>query len=551
MYRAIFPLAFALCFSIAAVCAAETELLPNPGFDKVSESGLPAGWQVDTGGINAVFSRDASTKKSAAASVKIVVAPGEKMSWPNLSAKVPAEAGQSFIASVNVKSDEVTRLAYSQAEYYSADGVQLGLISSPGVSGTKDWTKISLKMTVPAGTKYLVYRLLLCGSGTAWFDGASLIRDASTEEALLSVGKQIPPEWLKRALVSDGNNAALTRLMQRAKAGGKFTVGILGGSITQGGASSKNLHYSGYVMNWWRSNFPASQFELINAGIGSTGSDYGAMRIQHDLLSKDPDFVIVEYAVNDINTQGFAESYEGVIRQILAHPKKPALMLLFFMLPTNGECAQEWQSKVGNHYRLPMVSYHDLLWPEIEAKRMTWQDVSFDAIHPNDLGHAYAGKLLCAMLDRTRTAAATAAEVPMPAPLLTDLYQFTGIYEADAMKPIMNQGWSLDAPAGADKCWKSAVPGSVIEFDIAGERIFLTYLEIGGPMGKAKITVDNGVPTILDSWADRTWGVPRMIMIAKDKPGMHRVRIELLAEKSMKSTGNEFRIIRLAAAGVK
>ena len=67
----------------------------------------------------------------------------------------------------------------------------------------------------------------------------------------------------------------------------------------------------------------------------------------------------------------------------------------------------------------------------------------------------------------------------------------------------------------------------------------------------AKVTIDNGEPTILDSWADRTWGGPRMIMIAKDTPGMHRVRIELLTDKSMKSTGNEFRIIRLAAAEVK
>lgn len=547
-----YALGYALCSSIATLCATEAELLPNPGFDHVSKAGQPADWQVDAGGINAAFSCDASTKKDSAASMRIVVPPGEMISWPNLSAKIPAEPGQSFLASVNVKCDDVTKLAYSQAEYCAADGSRLGLVSSPGVAGTKDWKKISLKMTVPAGTKYLVYRLILTGAGTAWFDGVSLIRDVATEEALLSVGKQVPLEWLQRALTSDGNNAALSRLMQRAKAGGRFTVGILGGSITQGAsASSKDLQYSGYVMDWWRSHFPAAKFELVNAGIGSTGSDFGAMRVQRDLLSKDPDFVIVEYAVNDKNTKECAESYEGVIRQILALPKKPAVMLMFFMLPSTGECAQEWQSKVGKHYGLPMVSYHDLLWPEIEAKRMPGQDISFDAIHPNDLGHVYAGKLLCAMLDRALAASPTANEPPMPAPLLTDLYQFTSIHEANNLKPIVNEGWILDAPAGADKCWKSSVPGSVIEFDIAGERIFLTYLEVGGPMGKAKVTVDHGEPTILDAWADRTWGVPRMAQIGKDKPGIHRVRIELLADKSMKSTGNEFKIIRLAAAGVK
>ena len=50
---------------------------------------------------------------------------------------------------------------------------------------------------------------------------------------------------------------------------------------------------------------------------------------KRDLLSHHPDFVVVEYAVNDPNTQAAAESLEGLIRQIVRGAKpargRPAL----------------------------------------------------------------------------------------------------------------------------------------------------------------------------------------------------------------------------------
>ena len=50
---------------------------------------------------------------------------------------------------------------------------------------------------------------------------------------------------------------------------------------------------------WWNGQFSAGS-TLINAGIGATDSDYGCLRVQRDVLSQNPDLVIVEFAVNDI-----------------------------------------------------------------------------------------------------------------------------------------------------------------------------------------------------------------------------------------------------------
>lgn len=366
-------------------------------------------------------------------------------------------------------------------------------------------------------------------------------------------GFRIPEELLRRGIVAEGDVTPLHRALAKASQGGSFTVGILGGSITQGAkASRKELHYSGHVMQWWKSQFPNTRFQLVNAGIGATNSMYGALRAERDLLSTNPDLIIVEYAVNDGATQEFAESYEGVLRQILARPGPPALLLLFMMNEKGGN-AQEWQSKLGTHYGLPMVSYRDLLWPEIEAKRLTWPQISPDTVHPNDLGHAYTGKLLCALFDRavaTRPQALREASKPLPAPLLTDCFQFTQLREAGTLEPIANQGWERDAAQASNPCWKSTKPGSTIEFEMPGERLFFSYWRIRGPLGQARVTVDDGAPVMFDAWFEQTWGGYRdMKMLLRDQPGKHRVRIELVAERNPQSSGNEFRILCLGAAG--
>jgi hypothetical protein len=51
----------------------------------------------------------------------------------------------------------------------------------------------------------------------------------------------------------------------------------------------------------------------VNAGIGATDSDYGSLRAQRDVLSKNPDLVIIEFAVNDIGGDTtLDDTYEGL-----------------------------------------------------------------------------------------------------------------------------------------------------------------------------------------------------------------------------------------------
>ena len=121
----------------------------------------------------------------------------------------------------------------------------------------------------------------------------------------------------ERGIANRGNQARLKKVMDRAIRGEKLTIGFLGGSITQGSLSSKpTLCYAYRVFDWWKQTFPQAEFTYVNAGIGGTTSHFGAARVQSDLLAYAPDFVIVEYSVNDESNEHFEETYEGLVRTI-------------------------------------------------------------------------------------------------------------------------------------------------------------------------------------------------------------------------------------------
>jgi lysophospholipase L1-like esterase len=386
----------------------------------------------------------------------------------------------------------------------------------------------------------LIAGVLLCSSAAF---------AAGTNEDILT-----DPALIARSLVSAGNTARLQHVLAKARRGEAVTIAVIGGSITQGAKATKpEDRYGNLIAAWWRQTFPKAKIEFVNAGIGATGSNYGALRARRDLLAHQPDCVIVEYSVNDGNSETSAQTMEGLLRQILSQPNSPAVLMLF-MVNRSGGSAQEWHAKVGRHYALPLISYRDVVWPEIQAKRLTWEQISPDEVHPNDLGHARAAQFVTAFLAQTLKTLPPDNSLPapgaLPAPLFTDLFEHTALLENTDLQPTVHQGWTFDT---TNKCWKSTTPGSVIEFQTQGRQIYLMYWRIKKAMGQARVQLDAEPPKVCEAWFDQTWGGYRVTdVIGKDlAPGPHRVRVELLETKHPGSAGHEFRILGLGAVGVK
>jgi len=369
--------------------------------------------------------------------------------------------------------------------------------------------------------------------------------------------KSVPPAspWPElhtagdHAILSNGDPARLEAAFAKALRGEKITIGVIGGSITEAGpAIPPSERYGGILQAWWQKVFPNANVDLINAGVGATRSDYGALRVQRDLLRFKPDLVGLEFAVNDPPTREYAESYEGMVRQILKSAHTPALVLLF-MTQKNRITAQEWEQKIGARYRLMMISYHEALWHELRAGRLTWDQYYPDHVHPNSAGHRLVGTLLTEAMERALKRydpqqKPTAVQC-LPVPLISAVFEKTLFIDAQNMIPSFHHGWMFDRPGKEPAGWRCATPGSVIEFEISGQQLYLLFWKKNGPMGQARATVDGRNPIILDAWFEETWGgYPHLERIGGTlQQSNHVLRIELLSVKNQQSTGTEFRLL--------
>ena len=225
--------------------------------------------------------------------------------------------------------------------------------------------------------------------------------ESPSASAFTTVDKTEYPEFITRAIVNESNCYRIQEFLKRAEAGEELTIGFIGGSITQGsGASKYDNCYAHRVFNWFVETFPQSTFKEVNAGIGATTSELGAARIQEDLLSYKPDFVVLEFSVNDSDSFFYARTYEGCVRQILTAENAPALITLNMVQYNDGVNAQIKHSAVSKNYSVPEVSMKNSVYVEITKGNIEASDVSKDMLHPNDLGHEYTAKCITYYLSK-------------------------------------------------------------------------------------------------------------------------------------------------------
>jgi hypothetical protein len=346
---------------------------------------------------------------------------------------------------------------------------------------------------------------------------------------------------IRRGLVSQGETSRLKAVFERARRGEDITVAAVGGSITAGGLQTQDPEnrYIRQVAKWFEVNFPKAKIRFVNAGIGGTNSFYGAMRLQRDVLAKNPDLVIVEWAVNNLPGKDFAESYEGVLRQLLRSPRNIAVIELFFM-HKDGENAQMWQEILGRHYGLPMVSFRDAWFPEFTSGRAQWDDLYADVVHPKDAGHLLAGQLLVKLLETSLPAKGASTPITeIPPSLISNAYENCVFSIYETLKPVANTGWEHSAD---QKFWESGNAGDSIEFEFTGKSLFLGYDFDKDQAPEATFSIDGGKQQPLKADAHRR-------PIAADlSTGTHRIRIETQRKGATSSLRGKLKVWGLGGA---
>lgn len=356
----------------------------------------------------------------------------------------------------------------------------------------------------------------------------------------------------------------LYRCMRRAAAGGELTLGFLGGSITQGSlASAPELCCAYHVFDWWCKSFPQAAFHYINAGIGGTSSHFGAARVTEDLLMYQPDFVLVDFSVNDEPTAFFQETYEGVLRQILGWASQPAVLIWNNIYYDTGKTAQPLHNAVGDWYGVPHVSIGDTLYQQMLNGRYTREELTPDGLHPNDKGHALAAEQIIAFLEKVKAASAEydlrdGPERALPSPLTPNAYQNACRLDIRKISPELH-GFRADASEKQGHLdlfkngWIGRRAGDRICFKVEGSCIAVQYRRtICRPALRASLVLDGDRehPILLDGNFDEDWGDCLALepVLHHGRPGLHTLEIEVLPPQQGEQTPTEFYLLALIKA---
>jgi len=323
-----------------------------------------------------------------------------------------------------------------------------------------------------------------------------LMVGAQQQVSPVAVGPAVTETMRERALVSPGDPARLYSVLAKARRGEPICVAAIGGSITAGGKNTKDpeRRYVRQVAAWFEKTFPGLKVRFVNAGIGATNSGYGALRVQRDVIAHQPDLVIVEYAVNDFTGAQMEDCYEGVLRQLLSSSTNRAVIELFFM-HKDGNNAQAGQTTLGKHYGLPMISFRDAVWPELQAGTIKWETIYDDVVHPNNEGHDIASELLRSSLNAALAKLPVKdsdlpAIAPVPAPLNSNTYERCVLLRGADFKPVSSNGWSFVRSS----VWECGSTGGRFEYDVSGTVLLLGRNIPASAKGRVELVIDGSAP---------------------------------------------------------
>ena len=352
----------------------------------------------------------------------------------------------------------------------------------------------------------------------------------------VDLSKGLTDAMYERAVVSEGNKARLAKAMKKAANGEDITVGVIGGSITQGSsATDHNNCYAELFHKYWVEKFPQSNVNFVNAGIGGTNSYLGVHRVDTQLLDSKPDAVIVEFSVNDTDKLMNKYSYDSLVRKILNCDSQPAVMLLF-TTQEDGTSLWETHKEIGAAYDLPMLSYRAAVYPEVSAGTLDWKDISPDNIHPNDEGHKLIGQLVSRYLDSVYDDLDNIddSSVAFDTPAYTaDYYKDAKMLGASDIAPQEISGFEQ----GGNSVYPELFPDNFVtegegylKFETECKCLGFFYLKkVDGKGGKYDVYVDGERKGTLDADFKGGWGnygETQQILISKDSE-KHTVEIKL------------------------
>ena len=326
-------------------------------------------------------------------------------------------------------------------------------------------------------------------------------------------------------------------------------IGYLGGSITAGsGASNPDKCWRCRVTKELGEKYPDINFEGIDAAIGGTGSDLGVFRMDEELMKYNPDFVFVEFAVNDSRLENTDLYMEGIVRKILKRDKNIPIVFIYTLTAATIEegyskgklpMAVAKQESLAKKYGIPSINIGLAIYEEMQTTGNDIKACTIDTVHPNDLGYDLYTKRIMKELFEIRF------DIDMPENPVTakDL--------SDAKIVLANKYANSDWKLSVNKMYKklpnyiySNVPGTTLEFEFCGSVIGL-YFTMEKDSGSFEYSIDGNSPEVWHTWDRYCREFNRdnsKILCDTLDYGKHSIKITISEHKEPDSEGTYIRI---------
>ena len=348
---------------------------------------------------------------------------------------------------------------------------------------------------------------------------------APVADGAIDITQGMTENMLIRSVHFEGDTTRLANKLKEAKDTSNdktWNIVFLGDAITAGSSAAGNQYnFVGLFTNWWKENYNKKTV-VTNAGIGATNTYFGVHRTDRDVLSHEPDIIFIEF-INDSGNNFYQKTTESLVRKCLAYKSNPAVVLVEMSLEGGGNTIEQ-HVPIAEKYGVPVLSYHDAIYPEVEAGNINFKSskgrsgdkdgLSPDGTHPNNWGHAMVAQMIENFITKVSETADQAGEITPfdenSESITGDIYKEAHIVDTSTPKEYKSEmkGFAEEStPWNFQNGWSASKAGDTITFEMEFRNLgMLYYKTVKGGTGSVEVSVDGGDGVVVSGDFPNGWG---------------------------------------------
>ena len=297
----------------------------------------------------------------------------------------------------------------------------------------------------------------------------------------------------KRSVLYEGSGemkSAIAEVIGRASRGERVSLVTFGDSITLGAGADTGKGWSDIVYGWFEAldGDPGNgNVVFTNAGIGSTELVYGVSRVSRDVLSADPDIVIVDFGTNDVGLPYAVEAYEGIFTKLVS---AGIPVISSHVCPRSGANIQEKQTPVNKAYGVPQLSFKSAFYElsgNTQFENLGADSIwSADNVHPTNVGHALYADMVISYFEKYIIAPGIVGgklSGALPKPVTGNGFSRAEFVDASSDSGLITvekcDGWTDDYKAKllqiSSSGWQTSETGSQITFRVCSGSLHVMF----------------------------------------------------------------------------